>query len=139
MDVLDLTPARDTVRIGIVYVGSGQSTELEIFGNLSGSVAYERFLRAIGHMVPLQGCTLYTAGLDRSNTLLDGEFALIYTDQLREVCFQVSTLLPNNPRHKTYLNKKRHIANNPVLIAFTEVYALLFLFCVAPPIADILA
>src|SRR5687767_5703322 len=31
----------------------------------SGSPAYEKFLRSLGMLIPLLGCTMYTGGLDR--------------------------------------------------------------------------
>lgn len=48
VSVLDRIPVVDLHKVGVVYVGPGQTTEAEILSNRSGSPAYERFLESLG-------------------------------------------------------------------------------------------
>lgn len=45
---LDKTPSRETIKIGVVYVGKHQSQQHEILGNTHGSLEYEEFLLELG-------------------------------------------------------------------------------------------
>ena len=47
-------------------------------------------------------------------------FALMHVDELTRICFHVSTLIPNRDSYRRGEHKKRHIANDNVLIVFNE-------------------
>ena len=86
----------------------------------SGSPAYERLLRQLGRSVRLKGTSVYCGGLDRLNDK-DGVFGLVWSDATLEVALHVATMIPNLERHRTFMNKKRHIGNDLVWIVYTEV------------------
>ena len=82
MKVLDHIPPYDTHKLGVVYVGPGQSSESEILANTFGSSRYTEFLRGLGQLLRLQDVPqdmVYLGGLDCSGT--DGQFTycLLYT------------------------------------------------------------
>jgi hypothetical protein len=97
VSVFNRIPVVDLHKIGVVYVGPGQSCEAEILGNEGGSPAFEKFLESLGDYVGLKGCRdVYTGGLDTSDELLDGERALYWADLERsQIIFHVTTMMPN--------------------------------------------
>ncbi|KAK9688049.1 hypothetical protein K7432_014541 [Basidiobolus ranarum] len=48
---LDKKPGRETMKIGVLYVGPGQEDESSILSNSQGSPAYEYILHELGHEV----------------------------------------------------------------------------------------
>lgn len=117
ISVLDRTPAVETHKVGVVYVGAKQTAEADILGNQTGSSAYDRLLSHLGHFVRLKGCEHYTGGLDtRDNT--DGEYALIWHAPGLQLVYHVATLMPGDGKRCT--SKKRHIGNNYVTVAYVE-------------------
>ena len=90
LTVLDSTPIRDTLKVGVLYVGPGQSSEAAILQNTRGSTMYQRFLQTLGDTVALQGEMRYTGGMDREGNR-DGEVAIIYCDMMTEVKQNKST------------------------------------------------
>ena len=119
LNVLDRTPCRDTVKIGVVYVGEGQTSELDILSNAVGSPRYERFIRCLGTLHYLNGCPHYTGGLD-SKTDIDGQLALLDVQVHTEICYHVATLIPTREKHRRFENKKRHIGNDFVNIVYSD-------------------
>ncbi|KAL2916928.1 Tuberous sclerosis 2-like protein [Polyrhizophydium stewartii] len=123
VSVLDRTPVIDLHKIGIVYVGPGQSTEQQILSNTSGSRTYTGFLHSLGRLFRLPGCRdVYTGGLDTSSEAVDGEFGLCSADdqRLAQVIFHATTLMPNRDYDPTCTAKKRHIGNDFVTIVWNE-------------------
>ena len=123
--VLDYVLPYDTHKIGVIYVGPGQSTEEEFLMNRYGSPDYTNFLRGLGKFVRLKGCSedLYTGGLDVHNGA-DGEYTLMWRDALTQMLFHVTTLMPvgTNSAEATKQSvnqKKRHIGNDYVSIVYS--------------------
>src|SRR5947207_10201575 len=54
----------DSHRVGVIYIGEGQTTEQEILANVTGSNDYLTFLEGLGTLVRLKGATFNTQGLD---------------------------------------------------------------------------
>ncbi|ESO91442.1 hypothetical protein LOTGIDRAFT_105226, partial [Lottia gigantea] len=108
-----------TFKFGIIYQKFGQTTEEELFGNVSHSPAMEEFLDLIGEKVSLQYFKGFRGGLDTLHGQT-GEESLYTHYQNREVMFHVSTMLPHTDGDPQQLQRKRHIGNDIVAIIFQE-------------------
>ncbi|KAG0142180.1 hypothetical protein CROQUDRAFT_249446 [Cronartium quercuum f. sp. fusiforme G11] len=119
IDLIDYTPVVDFHKIGIIYVGPKQINENEILNNKEGSKAYIDFISEIGTLIRLKGCQHFnTAGLDTQNDE-HGKFSYVWNDDITQVCFHISTLLPSEtPNH--FMAKKSLIGNDFVVIVFNE-------------------
>ncbi|KAG0006101.1 Tuberous sclerosis 2-like protein, partial [Modicella reniformis] len=119
LGVLDMTPVVDFHKIGVLYVGKGQSKESEILSNTHGSSEYTKFITGLGSLVRLKGAKIYAGGLDLEMDL-DGEFAYSHQDEITQMIFHVATMMPNHPHDTNFAYKKRHIGNDWVTIVFNE-------------------
>lgn len=119
LGVLDRTPVVDFHKIGVVYVGKGQSKEGEILGNTHGSSEYTKFLTGLGSLVRLKNAKIYAGGLDLEMDL-DGEYAYSHQDEITQMIFHVATMMPNYPHDVNFDGKKRHIGNDWVTIVFND-------------------
>ncbi|KAL8971011.1 MAG: hypothetical protein Q9183_001262 [Haloplaca sp. 2 TL-2023] len=113
----------DTVdghKAGVIYLAKGQTDEIEILANTSGSEAFDLLLAGLGTKVPLQGATFNTQGLDRENNN-DGSETIAWRDRVTEIVFHVPTMMPTDLEHDPQCaNKKRHTGNDFVNIIFNE-------------------
>ena len=84
---LDRIQPYETHKIGVLYVGPGQTLELEILGNEHGSLRYTEFLQRLGTLVRLQDASdsIFLGGLDRNGE--NGNFAYIWQDDVTQVIF----------------------------------------------------
>jgi len=76
----------ETHKIGVVYVGRGQSTETEILANTFGSSRYLQFLGGLGTLLRLPDAPsrmVYLGGLDTRGT--DGTVAYCHHDIISQV------------------------------------------------------
>ncbi|KAK3845049.1 MAG: hypothetical protein J3R72DRAFT_364962 [Linnemannia gamsii] len=119
LGVLDRTPVVDFHKIGVVYVGKGQSKEGEILSNTHGSSEYTKFLTGLGSLVRLKNSKIYAGGLDLEMDL-DGEYAYSHQDEITQMIFHVATMMPNYPHDVNFDGKKRHIGNDWVTIVFND-------------------
>lgn len=118
--VFDRTPTVDGHKVGVIYIGEGQTKETEILANVSGSSDYVEFLNGLGTLTRLKGATFNTQGLDREMDI-DGEYTFCWRDRLTEIMFHVTTQMPTNlDRDPQVINKKRHIGNDYVNIIFND-------------------
>jgi hypothetical protein len=110
----------DSFKVGVIYIGEGQTNERDIFMNDIGSPAYTSFLSDLGTLCRLKDAKFNTGGLDtRAN--VDGEFTYCWRDRCIELVFHVTTMMPTNrDDDMTYPNKKRHIGNDFVNIIFND-------------------
>lgn len=96
INTLDRIPAVDLHKIGVVYVAPGQSSESEMLSNTSGSPRYTRFLQRLGSLLRLRNAAdVYTGGLDTTSDF-DGEYAYYWQDDVAQVIFHVTTLMPTS-------------------------------------------
>ncbi|XP_033630704.1 tuberin-like [Asterias rubens] len=120
--VLDRIPPYDTHKIGVLYVGSGQTNDqATILSNLYGSARYVEFLQGLGRLISLKDVCpneVYTGGLDHQGS--DGKFAYWWHDDIMQVIFHVATLMPNKESDPTCNSKKLHIGNDFVSIVYNE-------------------
>ena len=107
----------DSHKIGVIFVGRGQSNESDILGNTHGSPQYVRFLSKLGHLIRLKGHNGYVGGLDKENDM-DGKYAYAWWDDIDQVIFHVATLMPNHPHDTQCQIKKAHIGNDFVRIVW---------------------
>ncbi|KAF2119187.1 hypothetical protein BDV96DRAFT_487388 [Lophiotrema nucula] len=116
----DLNATVDGYKVGVIYIGEGQTNEREILMNDIGSAAYTSFLNDLGTIVRLKDAKFNTGGLDTRNDA-DGEFTYCWRDRCIELVFHIPTMMPTNPDDDmTYPNKKRHIGNDTVNIIFND-------------------
>lgn len=121
LNMFDLIPSEETTKFGVLYVGEGQTSEDEILANTYGSPRYFEFLRQLGEFISLQDYEgKYTGGLDSSDSMTDGEYALMFRDELTHAIFHVASLMPNYPSDPKCNNKKRHIGNDYVNIIYCD-------------------
>ncbi|KAA1106410.1 hypothetical protein PGT21_050159 [Puccinia graminis f. sp. tritici] len=125
VEMIDYLPVVDFHKIGVIYVGPGQTTEEEILGNREGSKAYINFLSSLGQLVRLKGCEHYnTGGLD-SKTDSNGKFAYMWGDDITQICFHIATLMPTSRDEQPsgpdpIMTKKALIGNDFVVIVFND-------------------
>lgn len=120
MRVFDRIPAVDGHKVGVIYIGEGQSDEREILANVSGTSDYVDFLNNLGTLTRLKGAKFNTQGLDREFDS-DGQYTFCWRDRLTEIIFHVTTQMPTDlERDPQLAMKKRHIGNDFVNIIFND-------------------
>ncbi|KAI5284186.1 Tuberous sclerosis 2-like protein, partial [Ascosphaera acerosa] len=108
----------DGHKMGVVYVGEGQTTEAEILANTQGSADYEYFLQGLGTKVSLREAKFNTQGLHSD---LDGEFTYAWRDRTTEIIYHIATMMPTHlDTDPQCINKKRHLGNDFVNIIFNR-------------------
>ncbi|KAH7152383.1 hypothetical protein B0J13DRAFT_619945 [Dactylonectria estremocensis] len=118
--VFDRSSTVDGHKVGVIYIGEGQTDEAEILANVSGSSDYVEFLNNLGTLTKLKGATFNTHGLDREFDS-DGQHTFCWRDRVTEIVFHVTTQMPTNlERDPRSNNKKRHIGNDFVNIVFND-------------------
>ncbi|KAK1835387.1 tuberous sclerosis 2 protein [Podospora conica] len=118
--MFDRNSTVDGHKIGVIYIGEGQTDEAEILANTIGSPDYLELLRGLGSLVKLKGAPFNTQGLDRSADL-DGKYTYCWRDRVTEIVFHVTTMMPTNLENDPRCNnKKSHIGNDYVNIVFND-------------------
>lgn len=117
VSTLDRIPSVDFHKIGIIYVGKGQTCETEILANTYGSPEYVAFLGQLGELVRLkENTSVYTGGLDTLHDE-DGEFAYVHKDKISQIIFHTCTMMPTRlDVDQGCTRKKSHIGNDFVNI-----------------------
>ncbi|PHH89258.1 hypothetical protein CDD83_6393 [Cordyceps sp. RAO-2017] len=118
--VFDRNSSLDGHKVGVIYIGEGQTQEAEILANVSGSRDYLEFLNNLGTLTKLKGSTFNTQGLDREYDS-DGQYTFCWRDRVTEIVFHVTTQMPTDlERDPNCTLKKRHIGNDFVNIIFND-------------------
>ncbi|KAK5133356.1 hypothetical protein LTR08_007790 [Meristemomyces frigidus] len=120
----DRTSALDSHKAGVIYIREGQTTADEIFQNTEGSGDYEDLLSNLGPKRRLKGAEFNPQGLDRTDDT-DGEFAIVWNNQVTEVVFHVTTMMPNSQNIEQNVSyntsrKKKHPGNDNVNVIFNR-------------------
>ncbi|ORZ14187.1 hypothetical protein BCR42DRAFT_393825 [Absidia repens] len=115
---LDRKPGRETMKIGVVYVGPEQEDEQSILHNTEGSPKYDAFVDSLGWEVDIATHTGYLGGLERN--LTNGTKATYYCSSTVEIMFHDVTKMPTDAHDTKQLKKKRHIGNDHVHIVWNE-------------------
>ncbi|XP_071043931.1 uncharacterized protein [Parasteatoda tepidariorum] len=122
---LDQVFIKTELKVGIILVKEGQSTEEQILDNHENTELFDDFLTILGDRIRLKGFDKYKGGLDSVHDLTGKES--VYTSWRGiEIMFHVSTMLPHEEHDLQKLQKKRHIGNDIVCIAFLEADDTLF-------------
>lgn len=120
---LDRMPVVDFHKVGVLYVGPGQSTEREILRNSHGSKAYISLISSLGRLVRLKGSReldIYTGGLDQENDI-DGKWTYVWDDDISQIVFHVATLMPTSREtDPNSTRKKAHIGNDFVKVVYND-------------------
>ncbi|KJZ80576.1 hypothetical protein HIM_00426 [Hirsutella minnesotensis 3608] len=118
--VFDRNSSLDGHKVGVIYIGEGQTEEADILANVSGSNDYIDFLNNLGTLTRLKGATFNTQGLDREYDT-DGQYTFCWRDRVTELVFHVTTQMPTDlERDPNCTLKKRHIGNDFVNIIFND-------------------
>ncbi|KAK3500019.1 uncharacterized protein B0T23DRAFT_435421 [Neurospora hispaniola] len=118
--LFDRNSAVDGHKVGVIYIGDGQTDEVEILANTIGGPDYHEFLDGLGVLTRLKGANFNTQGLDREYGT-DGEYTYCWRDRVSEIIFHVITQMPTDlERDPRCTAKKRHIGNDFVNIVFND-------------------
>jgi len=118
--MFDRNSTVDGHKVGVIYIGDGQTKESEILANTIGGPAYLEFLKGLGVLTELKGATFNTQGLDREHDI-DGKYTYCWRDRVTEIVFHVTTMMPTNLQNDAQcVMKKRHIGNDFVNIVFND-------------------
>jgi hypothetical protein len=109
---------RETIKIGVIYVGNEQESARDLIKNEKGSDLYNEFLQGLGWDVDLKTHVGFMGGLDAN--LTTGTVAPYYSNSTTEVIFHVVTNMPTKPNDQQQIHKKRHIGNDIVHIVWSE-------------------
>lgn len=116
---LDQVFIKSELKVGVVYIKEGQTSEESILANRKETPVFSEFLNILGDRIVLKGFDKYKGGLDTVHDLTGTES--VYTAWKGiEIMFHVSTLLPHEENDPQKLQKKRHIGNDIVCVAFIE-------------------
>lgn len=123
---LDRIFIKTELKVGVIYIKEGQAeSEEAILGNREESPLFTEFLDLLGDRITLKGFDKYKGGLDTVHNLTGTES--VYTQWRNiEIMFHVSTMLPHEENDPQKLQKKRHIGNDIVCVAFIESDDMLF-------------
>ena len=117
---LDHIFIKTELKVGVIYIKSGQAeSEEAILGNKEESPLFTEFLDLLGDRITLKGFDRYKGGLDTVHNLTGTESVYTMWRNI-EIMFHVSTMLPHEENDPQKLQKKRHIGNDIVCVAFIE-------------------
>lgn len=117
---LDQVFIKSELKVGVIYIKEGQANSEEaILGNREESPLFSEFLSIIGDRIRLKGFDKYKGGLDTVHDLTGTESVYANWKNI-EIMFHVSTMLPHEENDPQKLQKKRHIGNDIVCVAFLE-------------------
>lgn len=118
--LFDLNSTVDGHKVGVIYIGDNQTSEVEILANTVGSPEYVKLLQGLGTLTPLKGATFNAQGLDRANDS-DGKYTFCWRDRVTEIIYHVTTQMPTNlDMDPQCALKKRHIGNDFVNIIYNN-------------------
>ncbi|KXT07130.1 hypothetical protein AC578_2378 [Pseudocercospora eumusae] len=119
IQMLDRTPALDSHKAGVIFVGEEQTCEDQILLNTSGTPDYREFLEDLGSLRKLKDAKFNSQGLDRAMDA-DGAYTMVYNNEVTELVYHITTFMPNDAHDPkmSIINKKRHIGNDFVNIVF---------------------
>jgi hypothetical protein len=127
---LDQSPSRESLKIGVLYVGEGQTKEAQILQNSSRNRSalqgglheeYEEFVSGLGWDVDLTKHRGFAGGLDKNaKSLAQGRYTVYHANSQREVVYHVASRMPTKANDPQQINKKRHVGNDFVHIVWNE-------------------
>ncbi|GFS68356.1 hypothetical protein NPIL_633392 [Nephila pilipes] len=115
---LDKQFCRDTHKIAVIYVATGQEDKNSILSNLGASQEFEEFVAGLGWEVELENHPGFLGGLQRNKST--GDTAPYYATPFTEVIFHVSTRMSTIFEADTIHKKVCHLGNDEVHIVWSE-------------------
>jgi len=109
---------RETIKIGVIYVGNNQESARDLIKAENGSDLYKDFIQGLGWEVDLKTHVGFMGGLDAG--LTTGLTAPYYSNATTETIFHVVTNMPTKPNDQQQIHKKRHIGNDIVHVIWSE-------------------
>lgn len=113
---VDMQKCRDTHKVAVLYVASGQEDKNSILKNTCGSSAYESFVSALGWEIDLETHNGFLGGLPRQGC---GATAPYFATPFVEVIYHAATRMPSDTT-EALLTKTRHLGNDEVHIVWSE-------------------
>lgn len=119
LDIFDRIPTVTSHKIGVLYIGEGQSNEAEYLANTSGTPDFERLLNSLGYLVSLEPPLHFNPqGLEFPR---DGDRTLAWRDRVEEIVYHVPTMMPTDLEEDPQcITKKSHVGNCHVNIIFNR-------------------
>ncbi|CAI2726124.1 unnamed protein product [Schistosoma spindalis] len=112
---LDNLGSRETHKLAIFYVGSGQEDKQSILSNQTASLEFENFVAGLGWEVDLLKHKGFRGGLECSGRA--GLSTPYYATSTLEVIFHVSTRMPSSTQEDL---KYKHLGNDEIMIIWNE-------------------
>ncbi|KIX10381.1 uncharacterized protein Z518_01463 [Rhinocladiella mackenziei CBS 650.93] len=119
LEIFDRIPTVTSHKIGVLYIGKGQTAESEYLANTSGSPDFERLLRSLGYIVSLEPPLRFNPqGLEYPR---DGQRTIAWRDRVEEIVYHVPTMMPTDLEDDPQcITKKSHVGNCHVNIIFNR-------------------
>jgi hypothetical protein len=118
LEGFDRVPTVTSHKIGVLYIGPGQSEEAHYLPNTTASRDFGRLLRGLGYQVSLKPPLRFNPqGLTHPE---DGEHTIAWRDRVEEIIYFVPTLMPADDEDPQCIAKKRHVGNCHVNIVFNR-------------------
>jgi hypothetical protein len=118
LKLLDGTISRERIKIGVIYVASGQKDQREILENQNASSLFQEFIKKLGTVIDVTSYEGYIGGLEPGGS--SGKQTVAYCDWANEVAFHIVPLMPTDPNDEQQVLKKRHVGNDIVQIVWSE-------------------
>lgn len=115
---LDSQTCRETHKVAVIFVASGQEDKSSILSNTAGSQAYEDFISGLAWEVELETHTGFMGGLQKGKST-SGTTAPYYASSFSETLFHVATRMPSHTA-EALLHKTRHLGNDEIHIVWSE-------------------
>eukprot|EP01125_Pyxidicula_operculata_P015722 TRINITY_DN5362_c0_g1_i1.p1 TRINITY_DN5362_c0_g1~~TRINITY_DN5362_c0_g1_i1.p1 ORF type:complete len:672 (-),score=178.48 TRINITY_DN5362_c0_g1_i1:65-2080(-) len=110
--------------VGVLYIKKGQTEEDQFLANEQTDISptFEKFLTLLGDKIVLKDHKGYRGDLDVSGKNMTGTHSIYYKNDLFEIMFHVSVLLPRSEENEDIqqIMRKRYIGNDISCIVFLE-------------------
>eukprot|EP00546_Thalassionema_frauenfeldii_P011548 CAMPEP_0178930026 /NCGR_PEP_ID=MMETSP0786-20121207/20983_1 /TAXON_ID=186022 /ORGANISM="Thalassionema frauenfeldii, Strain CCMP 1798" /LENGTH=1224 /DNA_ID=CAMNT_0020606461 /DNA_START=212 /DNA_END=3883 /DNA_ORIENTATION=+ len=130
INFLERTVPINTHKIALLYASphfaqdKGDETEIDCYLKVqAASPSFFNFTRGLGELVLTKHLKYFSAGIDTSGNDTDGEFALIWIEDVNcttstSKCLTIYHAVPFMPQNLN--NRKRHVGNDCVHIIFAD-------------------
>lgn len=113
LDTAEATAAR-RLKLGLVEMRSGQTTDDAMYSNRNPSPALERFLALLGPVCDAAQLDGFRGGLHGTHRCIASQIGEV------QVVWHVAALLPFSALDPQQVERKRHIGNDVVVVVFLE-------------------
>ncbi|KIW75835.1 hypothetical protein Z517_10580 [Fonsecaea pedrosoi CBS 271.37] len=119
LESFDRIPTVTSHKIGVLYIGPGQTAESEYLANTSGSPDFDRLLDGLGYVVSLEPPLNFNPqGLEFPR---DGTHSIAWRDRVEEIIYHIPVMMPTDLEDDPQcITKKSHVGNCHVNIVFNR-------------------